>query len=136
MPALGQAQSIAEPFKVGTFEINGSPMVGIVLRDSLIVELDAANVALERDSTYPQIPLPADMLELISRYDYGLKRRLYEIVNHVVAGNSLGADRPDYVHNLSDVRTLPPILYSTEKSNSSKSSAILYSILSIDVSFI
>jgi 2-keto-4-pentenoate hydratase/2-oxohepta-3-ene-1,7-dioic acid hydratase in catechol pathway len=111
LPALGLPQSIAEPFKVGTFEIDGSPTVGIVLRDSLIVELDAANLALERDSRYPQIPLPADMLELISRYDYGLKRRLYEIVNHVVAGDSLGANRQDYVHDVSDVRTLPPIMY-------------------------
>ncbi len=111
LPALGLPQSIAEPFKVGTFEIDGSPMVGIVLRDSLIVELDAANLALEKDSRYPQIPLPADMLELISRYDYGLKRRLYEIVNHVVAGDHLGANRQDYVHDVSDVRTLPPIMY-------------------------
>ena len=111
MPALGLSQTIAEPFKVGTFEINGSPTVGIVLRDSLIVELDAANLALEKDAAFPQIPLPADMLELIGRYDYGLKRRLYEIVNNVVAGDSLGNNRPDYVHDIDDVRTLPPIMY-------------------------
>ena len=111
MPAVVWSQSIAEPFKVGTFEIDGAPTVGIVLRDGLIVELDAANRVLERDSTYPAIPLPADMLELISRYDYGLKRRLYEIVNHVVVTDSLGDERPDYVHDVGDVRTLPPILY-------------------------
>lgn len=110
-PALAWSQSIAEPFKVGTFEIDGATTVGIVLRDSLIVELDAANLALERSPAYPQIPLPADMLELISRYDYGLKRRLYEIVNHLVASDSLGKSRPDYVHDLDDVRTLPPIMY-------------------------
>jgi 2-keto-4-pentenoate hydratase/2-oxohepta-3-ene-1,7-dioic acid hydratase in catechol pathway len=111
VPAMGWSQSIAEPFKVGTFEIDGAPTVGIVLRDSLIVEIDAANLALERDSAYPQIPLPADMLELISRYDYGLRRRLYEIVNHLVASDALGKDRPDYVHEVGDVRTLPPIMY-------------------------
>ena len=111
MPSAALPATIAEPFKVGTFEINGSPTVGIVLRDSLIVELDAANLVLERDSAYPQIPLPADMLELISRYDYGLKRRLYEIVNHLVASDSLGDDRPDYVHDVGDLRTLPPIMY-------------------------
>jgi 2-keto-4-pentenoate hydratase/2-oxohepta-3-ene-1,7-dioic acid hydratase in catechol pathway len=111
MPALGWPQTIAEPFKVGTFEINGAATVGIVLRDQLIVELDAANLALERNSAYPEIPLPADMLELISRYDYGLKRRLYEIVNHLVASDLLDDDRPDYVHNVGDVRTLPPIMY-------------------------
>lgn len=111
MPSAALPATIAEPFKVGTFEIDGSPTVGIVLRDSLIVELDAANLALERNSAYPVIPLPADMLELISRYDYGLKRRLYEIVNHLVASNSLGNDRPDYVHDVGDLRTLPPIMY-------------------------
>ena len=111
LPASGWPQTIAEPFKVGTFEINGVPTVGIVLRNQLIVELDAANLALERNSAYPEIPLPADMLELISRYDYGLKRRLYEIVNHLVASDVLGDDRPDYVHNVGDVRTLPPIMY-------------------------
>jgi len=111
MPALGWPQTIAEPFKVGTFEINGAATVGIVLRDQLIVELDAANLALERNSAYPEIPLPANMLELINRYDYGLKRRLYEIVNHLVASDLLDDDRPDYVHNVGDVRTLPPIMY-------------------------
>ena len=111
MPALGWSQTIAEPFKVGTFEIDGAPTVGIVLRDRLIVELGAANLALERNSAFPEIPLPADMLELIGRYDYGLKRRLYEIVNHLVASDMLGDERPDYVHNVGDVRTLPPIMY-------------------------
>jgi 2-keto-4-pentenoate hydratase/2-oxohepta-3-ene-1,7-dioic acid hydratase in catechol pathway len=111
IPAMGWTQSIAEPFKVGTFEIDGAPTVGIVLRDQLIVELDAANLALERNSAYPEIPLPADMLDLISRYDYGLKRRLYELVNFLVASDMLGDDRPDYVHDVGDVRALPPIMY-------------------------
>lgn len=105
------AQEIAEPFKVGTFEIDGEPRVGIVLRDSLIVELNAANRALERSDMYPMIPPPADMLELIERYDYGLKTRLYEIVNDLVAHDRLGDNRSAYVHDLADVVTLPPIMY-------------------------
>ena len=36
-----------EPFKVGTFEIQGIPTVGIVLRDALIVDIEKANTALE-----------------------------------------------------------------------------------------
>ena len=89
-PVIGSAQDIAEPFKVGTFEIDGSPRVGIVLRDKLIIELNAANTALERNINYPAIPVPADMIELIERYDYGLKRRLYEIVNDHVGNDMLG----------------------------------------------
>ena len=51
IPVLCSAQGLesAEPFKVGTFEIVGTAHVGIVLRDSLVVDLHAANVALERD---------------------------------------------------------------------------------------
>ncbi len=102
---------IAEPFKVGTFEIEGTPTVSLVLRDQLIVEIDAANTALQRDPYYARVQAPGDMLELIERYEYGLKRRLYEVVNHLVATDMLGANRPSWVHDLDDVRTLPPILY-------------------------
>jgi len=111
VPLSGLTANVVEPFKVGTFEIDGAPKVGIVLRDSLIVELDAANLALEKNAAYPTIPLPADMLELINRYDYGLKRRLYEIVNNLVMNDGLDDDRPDFVHDVGDVRTLPPIMY-------------------------
>ena len=38
--------------------------------------------------------------------------RLYEIVNDLVArGRLSGSARPDYVHDVADVRTLAPILY-------------------------
>ena len=65
--AASSAQEIAEPFKVGTFEIYGASQVGIVLRDSLIIELNAANDALERGERYPAVPAPANMIELIER---------------------------------------------------------------------
>jgi 2-keto-4-pentenoate hydratase/2-oxohepta-3-ene-1,7-dioic acid hydratase in catechol pathway len=113
MPASSQpAPTAAEPFKLGTFEIDGSPTVALVLRDSLVVELDAANAALERNTSFPKLPMPADMLDLIARYEYGVRPRLYEIVNELVAGNQLDAKRrPAYVHDTASVRTLPPIIY-------------------------
>jgi 2-keto-4-pentenoate hydratase/2-oxohepta-3-ene-1,7-dioic acid hydratase in catechol pathway len=113
-PVLAQAgpnAKSAEPFKLGTFEIRGVPKVGIVLRDSLIVDLERANVALQLNPAYPALPMPEDMIELIGQYEYGMKYRLYEIVNYLVAGNRLAGNRPDYVHPLADVRTLPPIMY-------------------------
>ena len=109
LPAAGQ--DIAEPFKVGTFEINGEPTIGIVLRDNLILELHAANAVLERGGRYPAVPMPADIIELIERYEYGLKRRLYEIVNDHVGNDRLAEGRPDYVHDVGELRTLPPIMY-------------------------
>ena len=102
----------AEPFKLGTFEIDGATEVAIVLRDNLIVELHAANAALERNPRYPAVPMPQDMLELIGRYEYGVKLRLYEIVNDLAERNLLAANRrPSWVHDLAAVRTLPPIMY-------------------------
>lgn len=114
MPSMASTQStsdIAEPFKVGTFEINGAAQVGIVLRDRLIIDLNAANAVLERNANYPAVPLPADMIELISRYDYGMKRRLYEIVDYHAANGMLDDRRPDYIYEVDQVRTLPPIMY-------------------------
>lgn len=102
------AQDIVEPFKVGTFEIDGRPTIGIVLRDSLIIELDRANNELERQTRYPAVPMPSDMTALIERYEYGLKRRLYELVNDHVENDRLDAD---YVHDVDAVKTLPPIMY-------------------------
>ena len=115
-PALVSAQtamSSVEPFKLGTFEIDGEgdKTIGIVLRDSLIIELDDANRAIEAGPEYPAVPMPADMKELISRYEYGLKYRLYEIVNWVVNTNRLtGRNQADFVHDVDDIRTLAPLM--------------------------
>lgn len=109
---FAQQGEVVEPFKVGTFEIQGTPTVGIVLRDALIVDLGRANQALEANPASESVPMPADMLELIERYESGLKDRLYEIVNHLVATNRLtGSGRAAYVHDVGQLRTLPPILY-------------------------
>ena len=109
---LAQEVDVAEPFKVGTFEIGGVPTLGLVFRDALVVDLVAANAALETNPVYPEIPAPSDMLDLIGRYEYGLKYRLYEITNDLVENGRLqGSGRADYVHDVDDVRTLPPILY-------------------------
>jgi 2-keto-4-pentenoate hydratase/2-oxohepta-3-ene-1,7-dioic acid hydratase in catechol pathway len=109
-PALvnAQAMSSAEPFKVGTFEIGGAATVGVVLRDVLIIDLAAANTALEIDPMYAHVTAPKDMLELIGQYEYGLKYRIYDIVNNVVGNDLLGAD---YIHRVDDVGILPPIMY-------------------------
>ncbi|MDX1480383.1 MAG: fumarylacetoacetate hydrolase family protein [Woeseiaceae bacterium] len=114
--ATGQAKAqeapeVAEPFKVGTFEIDGEPTVGIVLRDQLIVELPAANIALQSRERRTLVPAPTDMISLIEAYDNGMRERLYAIVNDLVENDRLDENRPDYVHDLEDVKTLPPIMY-------------------------
>ena len=110
--AQGPGVEPAEPFKVGTFDIHGVPHVGLVLRDSLVIDIEIASLALEAIPDYPHVPMPEDMLELIGRWDYGLKYRLYEIVNHVVNNDMLtGAAQADYVYAVGDLRTRPPIMY-------------------------
>ncbi len=111
-PAAAQAMESAEPFKLGTFELHGLPHVGLVLRDSLVVDLESAGMVLDAHPEYPKVPMPEDMLELIGRYDYGLKYRLYEIVNYLVSTNQLvGSSRADYIYDFGEIPTLPPIMY-------------------------
>jgi 2-keto-4-pentenoate hydratase/2-oxohepta-3-ene-1,7-dioic acid hydratase in catechol pathway len=108
---IGLDATSTEPFKLGTFEIDGVQTIGIVLRDEIIVELDAANAELERSPTYPAVTIPADMVGLIGQYEYGLKYRLYEIVSDLVDNAALtGRARPSFVHDVDDVRTLAPLM--------------------------
>jgi 2-keto-4-pentenoate hydratase/2-oxohepta-3-ene-1,7-dioic acid hydratase in catechol pathway len=106
-PSVAQTAKPAEPFKVGTFEIRKAPTVGLVLRDSVIVDIGAANAAVPGS----KVQAPRDMIDLIERYDSGLRARFVEIVNHLVSNNRLTSSRPDYVHDVKAVRTLAPILY-------------------------
>ena len=51
------------------------------------------------------------MVDLVGRYEYGMKTRLYEIVNQLVRGNRLaGASRPAWVHDLKSVDILAPLM--------------------------
>lgn len=109
----------AEPFKVGTFVVGNEQFAGLVMRDdSLIVDLAEANKALELMPQYPDVNMPDDVLGLIEGYEYGLKYRVYEIVNALVASGQLsGSDRPDYIHAVADVDIRAPILYPSKIMN-------------------
>jgi 2-keto-4-pentenoate hydratase/2-oxohepta-3-ene-1,7-dioic acid hydratase in catechol pathway len=105
----GTAAQSAEPFKLGTFMAGSSRFVGAVLRDRFVVDLAAANSALESTKKFPRRPIPADMVDAIAEYENGLKGRIYAIVNEVVQSNALAGTRPAYVRELTQVRTLAPI---------------------------
>jgi len=114
-----QAMESVEPFKVGTFSINDVPTVGLVMRDDrLIIDLAAANRALELLPQYSSISMPNDMLGLIEQYEYGLKYRIYEIVNWMVEENLLGSnDRRSFVHPVESVDIMAPIQYPSKIMN-------------------
>jgi 2-keto-4-pentenoate hydratase/2-oxohepta-3-ene-1,7-dioic acid hydratase in catechol pathway len=105
----GTSAQSAEPFKLGTFMIGAAPSVGLVLRDRYVVDLAAANAALENTRSFPRRPMPADMVAVIADYESGLKGRIYAIVNELVQSKALDGSRPPYVRELTQVRTLAPI---------------------------
>jgi 2-keto-4-pentenoate hydratase/2-oxohepta-3-ene-1,7-dioic acid hydratase in catechol pathway len=105
----GTATQSAEPFKVGTFLIGNAERVGIVLRDALVVDLAQANAALQKSRSFPARTIPADMVGVIADYENGLKGRIYAIVNDLVQSKALEGTRPEYVRELSQVKTLAPI---------------------------
>ncbi len=119
VPASAQTGIMpVEPFKVGTFDIHGVPHVGLVLRDSLVIDIEAANMALASNPDYATVPMPEDMLELIGRYEYGLRYRLYEIVNDAVNNNRLtGSGRASFVYDVAELRIRPPIMYPSKLMN-------------------
>lgn len=120
-PASVYAQAVmsAEPFKVGTFAIDDVPTVGLVMRnDQLIVDLAAANRAMELLPQYSHVAIPADMLGLIEQYEYGLKFRIYEVVNWLVEKDMLGTSGlRSFVHSVDSVDTMAPIQYPSKIMN-------------------
>ena len=89
----------AVSFKLGTFEDGGENYLGLVLDDSLIVNIAQANQAL--DGAKPAIP--ATMTELIVAYD-GLRDRL-----HTIAREAASTPEAAYVKNVSEVDIRPPM---------------------------
>jgi 2-keto-4-pentenoate hydratase/2-oxohepta-3-ene-1,7-dioic acid hydratase in catechol pathway len=116
---LAQAMESVEPFKVGTFAINDVPTVGLVLRnDQYIVDLAAANRALQLLPQYASMEMPDDMIGLIERYEYGLKYRIYELVNWLVEEDLLeGSDLRNFVHPVGSVDIMAPIQYPSKIMN-------------------
>jgi len=78
---LAQTQTVA-PFKLGTFQLRSRTFVGIVIGDSVVVDLAAASRAITPASN---VMLPADMKDLITRYDSGLRDRIVQVVRSVNA---------------------------------------------------
>jgi len=106
------APSAEQPatFKLGTFEHDGKRFVGIVLKDSLVVDLAAAETSLPQAA---RPGAPSDMKDLIARYDRELRARILAILAHIGTRPPL----PPYVMDLASVKTLAPILYPTTMLN-------------------
>lgn len=98
------AQPAPTPFKLGTFGRQGRTFVGIVLRESVVIDFAAANSAVTNPAS--SVAAPSDMKDLIARYD-GVRPRIIEIIRAV------GDTRPAYVYDLSALKVLPPVMPTT-----------------------
>jgi 2-keto-4-pentenoate hydratase/2-oxohepta-3-ene-1,7-dioic acid hydratase in catechol pathway len=98
------AEPAAVPFKLGTFGSADTPYLGLVIRDSVVVDIAAANAAWERRNvTATKLRMPTDMKDLIARYDAELGPRLRELARFATAGDQ-GFSRP-----VAGVKSLPPV---------------------------
>jgi len=106
------AQSGISPFRLGNFDHNGRAFIGIVLDNNLVIDLDSANSILPAQGN--TVASPSDMKDLISRYDSGIRARILSIINTVTSPDT---NRADYVHELTNLKVLPPVMYPTTMMN-------------------
>ena len=103
--ALRAQAGAAVPYKLGTFEQGGRTFLGLVLRDTQIVDIARANTAYEAaTASAPKLAAPADMKQLITRYDSEWRARLAAIARAIPATGA-----PAYVYAVSAVKILPPV---------------------------
>lgn len=112
LPLFAGAQTATPEFKLGTFERQGRPFVGIVLREQVVIDFAAAHAAIRTPAS--TVAPPAEMKDLIARYDGELRARILEIVSSV---NAAGTARPAYVYDVGSLKILPPIMYPTTMLN-------------------
>jgi 2-keto-4-pentenoate hydratase/2-oxohepta-3-ene-1,7-dioic acid hydratase in catechol pathway len=99
-------QKPQQPFKLGSFERQGKPLVGLVLGDALVVDIAAANTSLEQlQRGLKRVAMPATMKELIERYEGDLAERLRLIAREAASRSP----RPNYVHELQALKLRPPV---------------------------
>lgn len=94
------------PFKLGTFSSGPDTFVGVVLDESVVIDLSTAGEALG-------FAPPADMKALIAGYATGVRDRIRETIGVV----ETEATRPAWVHDLTAVTIRPPIMYPTTMLN-------------------
>jgi 2-keto-4-pentenoate hydratase/2-oxohepta-3-ene-1,7-dioic acid hydratase in catechol pathway len=93
------------PFKLGTFDVKGQEKVGLVLRDAVVVDIAVANQEYERrNGRAAKVRAPADMKDLITRYDAEVGPRLRELARFAT-----DAGTAEFIHPMNQVKTLPPV---------------------------
>jgi 2-keto-4-pentenoate hydratase/2-oxohepta-3-ene-1,7-dioic acid hydratase in catechol pathway len=107
--SLQTVRAQGTPYKLGTFMDGTRTFVGLVLNDSLVIDIAAANQAYEKQNpTAARVAAPADMRQLIAGYESGgIKARLATLAA------AAAATRPAASFELARVKTLPPVMPQT-----------------------
>jgi 2,4-didehydro-3-deoxy-L-rhamnonate hydrolase len=97
------AEPEAVPFKLGTFRAADREYLGLVIKDSTVVDITAANSAWEkRNASAKKLRMPTDMKDLIARYDAEVGPRLRELARLAGAGGN-------FTRPVAEVKILPPV---------------------------
>jgi 2-keto-4-pentenoate hydratase/2-oxohepta-3-ene-1,7-dioic acid hydratase in catechol pathway len=100
--SVADAQT-ATPFKLGTFAQGGRTFLGLVLDDTRVLDITAANAAFQKGRPKAaKMAMPTDMTVLIERYDSGVGDRLRAIANAAGKGAA-------YEHPVGSLKVLPPV---------------------------
>lgn len=103
LKAVAEGQAV--PYKLGTFEREGKPFMGLVLRDTQVVDIAQGNAAFESGNpTATKLAVPADLKDLIVKYDTGWKDRLAALARAVPADASLA-----FIYQMESLKPLPPV---------------------------
>jgi 2-keto-4-pentenoate hydratase/2-oxohepta-3-ene-1,7-dioic acid hydratase in catechol pathway len=103
--AVCAADQSATPFKLGTFRDDGRQFIGLVLQDTQVIDIAAANAAFERSHRQAhKVKPPVDMKELIARYEDDVGPRLRQLAEAAVASQSA-----KYLHAIASLTVLPPV---------------------------
>lgn len=101
----GAAEPAGTPFKLGTFQDQGREYVGLVLRDSVVIDVAAANAEYERaNAGQPRLSFPGDLKEVIARYEGEFGPRL-----RALAAANAQVQQAAYVRGIDGVKILPPV---------------------------
>jgi 2-keto-4-pentenoate hydratase/2-oxohepta-3-ene-1,7-dioic acid hydratase in catechol pathway len=99
------AESKTVAFKLGTFQTQGRQYVGLVLRDTVVIDVAAANAQYERThASASKVRFPADLKDIIARYDSELAPRL-----RLLAAENDAVQSAAYIHRIDAVKILPPV---------------------------
>lgn len=104
--AVFAADQASTPFKLGTFRTHeGREFLGLVLQDTRVLDIAAANKAFERSHRQaPKVRPPAQMKELISRYEEDVGPRLRQL-----AATSAASGSKAHVYAIDSLEVLPPV---------------------------